>query len=123
MSVRCANCSLHPRALRKVYFNPNNTPVSEQVYKDSNVVFPNIEELMTNFVVELCHNCGLVFQSSAYSEEYDNLSTKTYADYDCSEVFSFPDRSPRNADALEMIIRNLPKERNLRLYLPANYPD
>lgn len=92
-----------------------NCSETEIVYEDPNAVFANIEASMSSFVVELCHNCGLVFQSSAYSEEYDHSTAKAYASYNCSEIFSFPDRSPRNSEALGVITENLPRKQDLNI--------
>ncbi len=60
--------------------------------------------------VHLCHSCCFVFQASAYTEEYDELSGKIYESYGVNENFDFPDRTKRNLDPAEAILRHLPRK-------------
>ena len=53
--------------------------------------------------VSFCPSCGYCFQGSAYTEEYDQLVEQVYRDYNVNEGFMFPERSPKNLIALEML--------------------
>jgi len=76
------------------------------VYKIENMFFTDGRTSM-DLEVGLCEECGFVFQSSAYSDEYDAKVANLYKNYHMSDNFDFPRRDKKSLDSLEFICRNV----------------
>ena len=87
---------------------------TEKIYKDRNAGFANIDRTL-DLIIETCNDCSFVFQSSAYTDEYDSIARDVYKDFKKSDIFPFPNRTPVNRDAVDRILRNLPKKEGLNI--------
>lgn len=88
---------------------------TEVVYRNSNSSFSHAD-LRFNLNISLCHNCAFVFQSSAYTDRYEALIKKVYTTYrKKNDNFLFPRRCPDYIDTVNMIIKNLPKQRQINI--------
>lgn len=74
---------------------------------------PNIDVSDFGLVVAACPACSFVFQSSAYMPGYDEIMERAYAAFDVNRIFPFPERSPKNLDPLDILLRHLPEDRPL----------
>lgn len=83
-----------------------------EVYRAS-VALPNLSIADYPLALGACAVCGFVFQTSAYAPGYDELMQKTYAGFDVNRVFPFPERSAKNLEPLDMLLRHLPPDRPL----------
>lgn len=68
-----------------------------------------------DFALAICHDCGFLFQDSAYSPGYDQRIRQVYEQFYKSSTFEFPQRSKANLDALEMILSHLPGKKHLNI--------
>lgn len=81
---------------------------TKKVYKNSNAYF-QFNDVPFDLEIELCKNCGFLFQSSAYvNHDYDKLIQKAYNSYKKPESYPFPNRKQDNLTALSIITSNLP---------------
>jgi len=85
------------------------------VYEGRNLPFTNIDKSLFRFKLKLCNSCSYVYQSSAYQKTYDVLIKKAYKNFNCNEVFSFPDRGPKNSLALQMIKKEIKGKININI--------
>ncbi len=53
--------------------------------------------------VSLCKTCNFVFQSSAYTKQYDEDIKELYGSYKISDVYDFPNRNYHNVKALSFL--------------------
>ena len=79
---------------------------TESVYYVENMFFTDGRTSM-NLEVSLCDECGFVFQSSAYSDEYDKKVASIYSNYRMSDNFSFPRQDKKTLESLEFICSNI----------------
>jgi 2-polyprenyl-3-methyl-5-hydroxy-6-metoxy-1,4-benzoquinol methylase len=63
-------------------------------------------EIPMDFTLELCKNCSFLFQASAFTKKYDDISSEIYQEFYKNEKFEFPNRTKDNVSAVEMITKN-----------------
>lgn len=81
---------------------------TKKVYKNSKTYF-QFNDVPFDLEIELCKNCGFLFQSSAYvNPDYDKLIQEAYNSYKKPESYPFPNRKQDNLIALNIITSNLP---------------
>lgn len=80
---------------------------------ESKVAMPNVSVAAFHLAVGGCPACGFVYQTSAYAPGYDELMEKAYAAFDVNGIFPFPERSPKNLEPLNILLRHLPADRPL----------
>lgn len=100
--------------------NKANCPICNN--KDTETVYCNINssfshaDLHFQLRISLCNDCAFIFQSSAYTKEYEKSTSMVYTAYrNKNDNFMFPRRCPDYADTLAMILANLPHRKNLNI--------
>lgn len=78
-----------------------------EVVLDKPVCFEAGSDIPLPLELSLCQQCAFVFQSGAFRPGWDEAMARLYANYDGTEIFPFPRRSPDNLQALELIARHL----------------
>ena len=78
----------------------------QSVAEFQNAFFANSSEKL-NLTVSYCNDCQYCFQSSAYSESYDQIAANVYRNYLVNNVFPFPERTSKNLIALECIEKSV----------------
>jgi len=91
-----------------------NSSDTEEIYFKEKYFFATKKKFL-NFSLELCKNCNFLFQSSAYSEEYNNIIATIYKSFYKNEKFDFPNRSDENLHALDMIVSNFRQTQNANI--------
>jgi len=87
---------------------------TENVFFEANYFFATGKKVL-DFSLELCRDCNFLFQSSAYSEEYNSIIATIYKGFYKNEKFKFPNRSDENLHALEMIVSNFFQTQNANI--------
>ncbi|MDD4952855.1 MAG: class I SAM-dependent methyltransferase [Desulfovibrionaceae bacterium] len=89
-------CPLCGNRARPVYVNP------EAYFAD--------RDLRLGLEVAACAACGFLFQSSAFSDQYQKVMKTAYQTYYDRDIFAFPRRDRENKKALDMVLRHLPAD-------------
>lgn len=77
---------------------------SKELYKNRNMPLGvAVAEYTLDLKIEQCQSCSFVYQSSAYSENYDFLINKLYKSYTISNMYNFPNRNYHHDKALNFI--------------------
>ncbi len=83
---------------------PNCNNKTFEIYRHENMPYGiSLKELEHNIVLNYCTGCGFVFQSSAFSDEYDINIAKLYKSYKITDMYNFPNESYHNLKALNFI--------------------
>jgi len=83
-----------------------NSKNIEVVYSRDGLFFTDGKTSM-NLEAALCAECGFVFQSSAYNDEYDQKVANVYLNYHMSDNFGFPRQDKKTIKSLEFICQNI----------------
>lgn len=83
-----------------------NSLNAEAVYNRSGLFFTDGKTSM-DLEVAMCMDCGFVFQSSAYGDEYDQKVASIYLNYRMSDNFGFPRQDKKTIKSLEFICQNI----------------
>lgn len=83
---------------------------TDPVYRSANAGLVTGTETLPELTVALCRACGFVYQASAYAPGYDRLMARIYGDYKVNRLFAFPERNPKNLEALADLTRILPAD-------------
>ncbi len=74
------------------------------VYKNKKMPYGlNLKEKTIDIEVQYCQECKFVFQSSAYTNTYNNNILELYKSYTISNMYNFPNKSKTNIKALTFI--------------------
>jgi len=87
---------------------------TENIYRDENSWFSNTD-VSFPLLLDICNECGFVFQSGENSDEYERTVSEIYRTFKKNDFFSFPNRSKENLRTLEMILKHLPQKPNLNI--------
>ncbi len=78
---------------------------------DTKIVYKNLKmpygvtmiDKIINLTVSYCTSCSFVFQSSAYTNEYDKNIEILYKNYKIVDIYNFPNRNYYNLKALNFV--------------------
>ncbi|MFC1593808.1 class I SAM-dependent methyltransferase [Candidatus Omnitrophota bacterium] len=87
---------------------------TEVVYINKHGYFVHNERPLA-LTISACEDCQFVFQSSAYTKQYDDTVAREYKLFNKSAYFPFPYRGRKNLETLEFLMRHLPKRENLHI--------
>jgi len=74
------------------------------VYQNKNMSFGILRKKSTiDLLISYCKKCTFIFQSSAYTEEYDLQIQKLYSQYFISNNYNFPNRNVQHIAALRFL--------------------
>ncbi|QOG12158.1 class I SAM-dependent methyltransferase [Arcobacter sp. FWKO B] len=78
------------------------------VYKNHNMPYGiSLNSKCIDLKVDICSKCNFVFQSSAYTEQYNENISTLYKSYKISDMYNFPNRNYNNLKALEFISEHI----------------
>ncbi|RXJ93850.1 hypothetical protein CRV00_09270 [Malaciobacter molluscorum] len=96
---------------------PNcNSTKTITIYKNKKMPYGlNLKEKTIDIEVEYCQECKFIFQSSAYTNNYNKNILELYKSYTISNMYNFPNTSQTNIKALKFISPYIKDEINFNI--------
>jgi len=81
------------------------------VYTNENMPFGILQkESLLNLSISYCEACTFIFQSSAYTPEYDTNIQALYSKYYINDNYTFPNRNKQHLKAVDFLSSNIRNE-------------